>query len=489
MHRRKGAALEAKTASYPGDEALTARGDARRNAWCGLPATLLLVFACFTLTSEAYIAWLYHLASIAPAGAADMLTMVCGYACQAVGLGIAAIAVRTRPNAMSPLAFVLALSLHFACAVPAACSASLAASVVFGLIMNTVCGAIAAFYLMRIAQCVSARSRGKVFGVGYACSVLVSWLLSLLPQSALTQLPVSLAACAAFSLAAAILAYSQAKAGLPDCGDDEDECRSRDKTEGGFRASPETLAVACIAVLLLSLVKNTGFSFPSADLSGMVSLEMSRLFYAAGLVAAGVVIDRSRKYGALCCLAALVTPFVCMSVASEPVPSVVMWVVDYFFYGFFSVFRVVLLCDLASGNGKLYLAGFGLMFGRIGDALGTGVNLSLGSNAVALVVVAAMLFVAAVFAFYRLFQALFSTQAAPQRSEEDMFQQFAAEFNLSAREREVLRLVLEERTNVEIASQLFVSESTVKFHVRNLLKKTDCKNRVELMDRYAARRS
>ena len=54
------------------------------------------------------------------------------------------------------------------------------------------------------------------------------------------------------------------------------------------------------------------------------------------------------------------------------------------------------------------------------------------------------------------------------------------------REREVLRCLLEEKPNPQIASELFISENTVKFHVRNLLKKTGCKNRVELRSKYAS---
>lgn len=67
-----------------------------------------------------------------------------------------------------------------------------------------------------------------------------------------------------------------------------------------------------------------------------------------------------------------------------------------------------------------------------------------------------------------------------------MFEDFAIQHDLSARERAVLRLALAERSNAEIAQTLFVSESTIKYHMHNLLKKTGCKSRVDLMARYAA---
>lgn len=52
----------------------------------------------------------------------------------------------------------------------------------------------------------------------------------------------------------------------------------------------------------------------------------------------------------------------------------------------------------------------------------------------------------------------------------------------------MLRQVLAERTNAEAAAELFVAEATVKYHVRNLLRKTGCKNRLELMSLYARER-
>ncbi|MGI8856208.1 MAG: helix-turn-helix transcriptional regulator [Thermomicrobiales bacterium] len=50
---------------------------------------------------------------------------------------------------------------------------------------------------------------------------------------------------------------------------------------------------------------------------------------------------------------------------------------------------------------------------------------------------------------------------------------------LSPREVEVLRLVVAGQTNREIATALFLSEHTVRVHVRNILTKTDAQNRTE----------
>ena len=98
--------------------------------------------------------------------------------------------------------------------------------------------------------------------------------------------------------------------------------------------------------------------------------------------------------------------------------------------------------------------------------------------------VTALLFFPTAWLFYRLYQKLYEPEAARQRSEQEVFEAFCLRNDLSAREREVLRMVIAEHTNGEIAEALFIAESTVKYHVRNLLQKTGCKNRAELQKKY-----
>ena len=52
-------------------------------------------------------------------------------------------------------------------------------------------------------------------------------------------------------------------------------------------------------------------------------------------------------------------------------------------------------------------------------------------------------------------------------------------FGLSRREREVLALVSQGRTNREIGEHLFISQKTVDVHVGNILSKLDVSGRVE----------
>jgi DNA-binding NarL/FixJ family response regulator len=59
----------------------------------------------------------------------------------------------------------------------------------------------------------------------------------------------------------------------------------------------------------------------------------------------------------------------------------------------------------------------------------------------------------------------------------------AGDGGLSRREREVVRLLAVGRTNREIAADLFLSTRTVDMHVRNILRKLDCRSRLEAVNR------
>ena len=58
------------------------------------------------------------------------------------------------------------------------------------------------------------------------------------------------------------------------------------------------------------------------------------------------------------------------------------------------------------------------------------------------------------------------------------------DFNLTSQEETVAELMLENKTNKEIASELFISLNTVKTHIRNLYAKLEVSNRGEFVEKY-----
>ena len=65
---------------------------------------------------------------------------------------------------------------------------------------------------------------------------------------------------------------------------------------------------------------------------------------------------------------------------------------------------------------------------------------------------------------------------------ERMLSVMSEKYGLTTRERQMLYGIYNGKSNVEIAAELFVSEATIKFHVRNLLKKLSVENRYQVAE-------
>ena len=54
-------------------------------------------------------------------------------------------------------------------------------------------------------------------------------------------------------------------------------------------------------------------------------------------------------------------------------------------------------------------------------------------------------------------------------------------YNLTDKEKVVVKLIVDKKKNQAIADELFVELSTIKTHINNIYKKLDVKNRTELI--------
>jgi len=80
-------------------------------------------------------------------------------------------------------------------------------------------------------------------------------------------------------------------------------------------------------------------------------------------------------------------------------------------------------------------------------------------------------------------QALYTALSVMPPDRQDKLSAYLAQFGiLSAREREVAALLLQGKTYKKIASELSISENTVKTHVKNIYSKYNIQSRGELID-------
>ena len=432
----------------------------------------LIIALCFLWTATGYLSWMYHLLDFAESSSVDWLTEVIGYLFQAFGIFIFSLVIKRKKSLLSNKSiFITCIGIDFIFIILATLSNQLLFILIWGYMMNFVHGIIAGFYLTLLATQVELKYRSIVFGVAYAASSIASWLISLLNQSNFLRSEYTLITYGIFICITTGLIIAE-KEPIP----------LERITFTGKDISIGTIALAGLTVVLVSLTRGIGFYFPMADISTGINLEFSRAFYAVGLILAGIVGDRSRKYGAVSCLAALFFPFAIIALSNEVGVSIVLWILGYCLFGFLAVFRVVLFSDIARMKEDfMYVAGFGLMFGRIGDAIGNLTGIILNDKLIPLVIVASICFVVTFVIFFMLYNRLYMPAPQPLPSQEERLNAFIQKYELSSREIEVLNLIREGASNGEISAKLFISENTVKFHVRNILKKTDCSNRTELI--------
>ena len=505
---------------------------------------------CFLLTSTAYLAWTYRVVELAEAPIADAVTLIAAYLMQAAGIGLFALLLHRRSDLVQ-ISVYAALGLHMMFLVPSVLCNAFVQVLIFGCILNLLCGWIAGYYLYRLAGTPDASVSALTLGAGYSAAIFASWLLSLPGRELVYSAKIVMVICVLLTAAAVVVIRkgtipegTQLSDGSLSEGDSADTVPARTRLSEGARSgagsaesvpasvrlsegarsggdlannasaparlsntesssAPEPspkyelpqditqrqfLLLAGALVLLLSVVNSCGFSFPSADIRNGISVEFSRLFYAAGLLIAGYANDKNRRYGAVCAVIALVIPFFILAAHDEPVSRSFFWALSYFASGFYTVYRIILFSDISRDFSLIPLCGFGLLTGRIGDAAGEVLCLALSGHFLILVGTAALLFVASMLLFLHVYRVLYFPVPKKQKSEQEIFIQFSESYNLSAREREVLRFLLEEKTNQEIADELCISDGTVKYHIHNLLQKTGCPNRLKLISTYAASR-
>jgi DNA-binding NarL/FixJ family response regulator len=58
---------------------------------------------------------------------------------------------------------------------------------------------------------------------------------------------------------------------------------------------------------------------------------------------------------------------------------------------------------------------------------------------------------------------------------------FIEEFGISMREKEIIELIMQGKTNNDIENTLFISFNTVKNHIYNIYKKTGVNSRTQLL--------
>lgn len=454
---------------------------------------VLVIGISFLWTSCSYLSWLYRLMEFTSSENADLFSEVIGYLFQAFGiLLLYLLSKKSHINNQKHL-FIIISVVDLAFSSISVLSVHLATTLIFGYCMNLCHGFIAAIYLQILATRIESNQQGFVFGLGYSIGSIGTWLLTLIDDNILKSYESMVVNCILILLIAIIyyfLIENHRTANVQQTAENTSGNKNEDETSASTFNTAGFLFLASFTIIVVCTLRNIGFYFPTADISSGISLEFSRIFYAFGLITAGLLCDKKRSFGIISSACSLVFPFLMLVLCNYTNASIVSWILGYVFFGYLNVYRVLLFIDLSnqkSIHATPFFCAFGLMFGRIGDALGAYAGILLKQYQIALIVVSCILFIFAIMLLFALYTKLYMTQTIIQKiekNEDDILFTFAQKYNISNRELDVFKEILTGISNGEISSNLFISENTVKFHIKNILKKTSCTNRNDLIALY-----
>ena len=434
----------------------------------------LLIGINYAFVGTGYLTWVYHMMNIYRPETVEWFTNVLDYIFQGLGMITVYFLLKKSPQRIKRIAFI-SIPAEFILMTLAILFPS-PYTVIFGVLMDYFCGIVLACCIGFMPSLTS--GRGMVIGIGWAIGSVSTWIVSIPGDGEFIKSNYSIALyllLAVFSIL--LFIFSEA----PEPVKEKSVHINPDK---------KLIVLSVAIILLLQITISLGFLFPLSDLSdGTVHFEYSRSFYAVGLILAGFINDRSRQGGLLLCVCSLICPFLSLMLSGFTIARDVLWAMNYAFIGFLTVYCVVIFSDFAKY--KLQLVVLGLMCRRFGEAFGSSIGMCLSDYPVMIIVLTAVFFVFTIIVAGTLWIRLFVNTdlsnddvISDESPGENRLENFLEKYGISKRERDVLICVIEGQTNSGIANSLFISENTVKFHMKNLLKKTGTANRAMLCDLY-----
>ena len=318
----------------------------------------------FRISLDRYSIYCTGLSSASVFGRGTVNLLVCGayYVCQAVGIGIVGLLFAKQPTIAGGRVIPFwATIITVVCATIALFLSAVPIIIAAGVLMNITIGVLSGCYLTRLATDI--HSNAAVLSL----VLPMLWQYRHMAFVFADEHKVPLEQCQLLCCCNTCrrISYSSAISfTYPPKQDNNLEQRNP-------KFNKKIIWLAATVLFLLSLENTLGFSFPLKSASKSVYIEFTRAFYALGLIIAGFVSDKSRRWGAICCLAALAFPFAALAHGNNAVGETAMWIIAYMFLGFWSTYRILLFSDISAKRALPGLAVAGLLVGRLGEALGT----------------------------------------------------------------------------------------------------------------------
>lgn len=454
----------------------------------------LIITCCFFYTGSAYMSQMYLLTEYYDNEIVDVITSGLNYLLQALGIILFIIGIRKWPKFFRKKnTFIISLL----AGIPLMSFMLLLRSgpliIIFGSFFNLLVGVYFGYYLTLLSAFVDYSDIGKSYGFSYAVASIGTYFMTLIDGS---EFLVSDSAVYIYIIFAVItimtVCYGEDLPILPT--DDIFVTHGKNRNNDYGKASvditsdidPEQAAIVkknfrwlVVFILIMSFVSSIGSGlYLSLPGTSSANFTLGRAFYAVGLISAGFIIDRSRQLGELLTLASLTYPLIATSILYNSHNGTLAVCLSYLFIGFIAVYRVVSFTDLKKESACLLpFAAFGLMLSRLVDVIVTILFFFVHIPLIAQLLISSAIYSVLLVLF--VYYILGKTPKEQPLTEENLLADFSKKYNLTARESEILSCIRDGLSDSEIAEKYFISKSTVRFHISNLLKKTDSGNRVD----------
>lgn len=476
---------------------------------------ILLIGLLYGYAGTGYLTWLYRISDVFSIKLIDVFGNIIDYTFQAAGILVATFLLKSYFN-KNHIIFYTATVFEVVFMILAILTSGSYATLIFAIGMDFCFGILFASAFSLISG-FPHNVHGIVVGIGWAIGSIASFVVSVPSEGRFIKSEYSLILYILLAFVCAILfryvfSWERYK-------DVEYNIVGNTNKDNKNTFPIKWVIQSVLLIVLLETTINLGFLFPLSEVvGGSMSFELSRSFYSIGLIVAGLLFVKSRQNGIILCLCALVCPFLSLLFENYAIADSAIWALNYILIGPVMVYATIIFTHHVKYG--FFLAGFGLLARRIGQIISYTVGSRLREYPPVLIVVTFVLLVLAFYATYmyekknRLSETIWANDYSIKlldnepkerniiendienddeiKNESDMQENkeetdkeikqnlFCEKYTITAREKEVMLLALEGNSNPVIAQKLFVSENTIKFHMKNILKKTGVQNRAEL---------
>lgn len=426
-----------------------------------------IVAILFSYTGSVYLGNYYRITSMLNAEAAELFMMRIGYFLQALGMFLYAYLFRKYNKRLdTPIGKItlIAISLIPMCFVQITSNVNVLIGTSF--IFNLLTGMILEMYLVELNCNVPNNHLALCYGIAYAFGSIFTFLVTYFDGGKFMESPEMAIIYILIVTIAAILLLQEKKI------EAKEDININYNTNTYIKLLVICIILGTIVVALGDGIYNFGMWSSNAD------IRIVRAFYALGLIVAGYIFDKNRKLGTILTVSFLsyyiISAFLVKNKAISPSA---MMSLGYVFMALISVYRYVMVADLSIDYPQFIpRAGYGLMISRAVEGL-TSLLMMFIPVSLTVHTIITLLFYAPLVIFAIVTYSVKYSSTIQLESQHII--KLCEKYGLTSREQEIVKLILENATDDEIAEKLFISKPTVRFHISNIFKKTKTKSRIE----------